>query len=180
MKLFLCSFLLSAVLATSQAAIIHIVPDEPIFLPPTNFTGPISWDVDSDGTVDFLYRDNGSTFGIIAEEFNRFTSDGQVGDPVPFGSVVGPVLPTKVWASGTQGLFACASGDNGVFCVGDFQEHGYLGIEFRIGSETHYGWVFLDINAPFVEAWMMEWAYTNPNREYPSWRETSRNRMWLC
>jgi hypothetical protein len=63
-------------------------------------------------------------------------------------------------------VHACSGG----FCVGDFSVLGaFLGLEFDIGGQTHYGWARLQGDPFFVRLEVQEWAYeTVPGRPIAS------------
>ena len=146
--------------ACGQCAIVHVVPSVPVVVSDsTAFGRNVHWDVDLNGGVDYEFFNNGITFGVIALEFNRFVSNGSDALAFQLGASVGGSLNVGEWTMKKQGVYACASGDNGSFCVGEFIDGGIMAIEFRINGGIHYGWVRIESMTPFVGGTLTEWAY---------------------
>ena len=158
--------------ASGQGTIVHYDPaDIPVF-------GGGSYvyynlDLNGDGTTDFQFRALGGEFMVIPSGQNAVAG---IPDPPP--NLVGhvsavhfnesisltPVLPREWILAGEAPLFgrygpvfiSCTTqGCNGYWQ--GVNRDAYLGTQFYIGSELHYGWVHLLVfnNGGYIK----EWAY---------------------
>jgi hypothetical protein len=125
---------------------------------PVNVTisgnGSIKLDLNHDGIVDFVLRSVsqvtvcGDRGGLIGStKMTPATGDGVVVSHLNFAAVLGSGIPIdakQTFYSGrtvvTQ-FFICSSGTQHVA--------GYLGLEFQINGQTHYGWAQVDIYAHY-------------------------------
>ncbi len=155
--------------ATTHSAIIHITPEMPIRIP---FSGFIDLDLDGDGTDDYRFTNNfqdvhvvpSSGARIIAKELfpmqvayiaENLDAETWIGNGTSAGTL---------WTNQVGGLASCTNA-GGVTCIGPFITPGYLGVEFQIAGETHYGWIGILPGEDFaIRMDIVDWAYeTSPN-----------------
>ena len=79
---------------------------------------------------------------------------------LPTGSFIGATAPAgNEWRGEEIALNSCVSA-GGVFCSGEFVGGiNYLGVEFDISGQTHYGWVEIESSPIGTRAWIHRWAY---------------------
>jgi hypothetical protein len=142
----------------------------------TSFPATYDLDVNADGTPDYRFN-LADGLGVAVDPLaqNRQIAVpaippdlGSDLDPLSAGFSVGSSLaPAYTWVSnaspnlaGHSLLSSCAV-FNGVYvCSGLFSgQTAYMGIEFRIGADTHYGWVLIDNPAGLAGGYIQEWAY---------------------
>lgn len=140
-------------------------------------------DLNGDGVTDFTFLASISLVGVRAENSSRVL----VREPPP-PDLPGPAVPLSsgfeigpdsaiadlIWFEGhSQGpgtpgyendfrnLILCLSGT----CVGDFKGHNaFLGVEFFIDANIHYGWINVKIEEDFPFGRIYGWAYgSTPN-----------------
>ena len=157
--------------ARGQGTIVYRDPaDIPVF-----GDAPIYYDFDlnADGVVDFQLRAVNGQFmaipagqnGVMAlaetpPDLGGYVSALQAGDSISLS----PIAPFQ-WMQGAEALQFGRYGP--IFiecfntgCYGYWQFHSgiaYMGVQFYIGSELHYGWVHLRVfsNGGYIQ----EWAY---------------------
>ena len=121
--------------------------DEPnIFsvAPPSAASG--SLDINADGVDDFLFwRDAGFVAGIQGYGTNRFISTLSTGSdvggkvsPVHYGSILG--ADTSI-LGGDWHHYKDNRGNSGFGLSTMQSEDAYIGVEFDIDGNTHYGWI---------------------------------------
>ncbi len=149
------SLLRSAVIVTRLA--------EPIVMGVDSSTD-VPIDLNSDGTNDFLFDKwafqqlglDPLTGGAVIVR----TEDARVA-PLNAGFRIGPTLALEKthWA-GRSAISACAAFPTGVHCVGTFFGlDAYIGVEFPIDGQTHYGWIRLEHFLFAPGGRIIEWAY---------------------
>lgn len=156
---------LSLVLLASPTAadVVAFQPVEPVPYP-AGF-GPIPFDVDGDGSVDFdfpnIFREmdvvpRGSNRSLIDEQFgDEFASDLLPGDFI--GATPGAGM---VWSINQAFLGGCAVFGGQLSCPGNFLEGlDILGLEFDIAGQTHYGWIEIESFPRFGPVNFQRWAY---------------------
>lgn len=121
-------------------------------------------DLNGDGLTDYVFQAGFSAVGVGSESGNQYlirpTGGNNIGgpmEPLPGGFEIGP-------NSGEDGLdwfgengefnnlIICLEGSGGYTCVGGFPRS-YMGIEFEIAGNTHYGWIdlFAASDSPYAE-----------------------------
>jgi len=85
--------------------------------------------------------------------------------PFTLGNIVGPQTPDfRSWNLGISGLLSCQE----IGCIGLWRSGGtnFLGVEFQLYSDTHYGWVAIDMPAIFGGGILLSYAYeSEPNSQ---------------
>ncbi|MFT5471571.1 MAG: hypothetical protein ACI8UO_006706, partial [Verrucomicrobiales bacterium] len=76
------------------------------------------------------------------------------------GSFIGAPPETEaIWGSGSIPIQACFNA-GGIVCFGGFQGGiEYLGLEFDINGNTHYGWIEIESREFFLFILIHRWAY---------------------
>lgn len=165
--------------ALAQGTIAYFQPAQPIPVVYNPFLfPPVFYDFDVDGAGSADYRFNLSdSFGVSVEPLgnNRqialpaIPPDlGSDLDPLPMGFQIGSSLaPTYYWVDLNSPGFAGHSTisyqvdfDGNVVYGGLFHgQDAYMGIEFLIGGQPHYGWVHINNPAGLAGGFILEWAY---------------------
>lgn len=149
-----------------HSAVVVIRPPEsiPVYGVPSVIDVPI--DIDEDGVSDFNFNKR-STFQLTLEPLTGgqmiVSTDGGRVMPLSAGDIIGESLSleTAVWA-GRSSISACAAFPDGVQCLGDFfGVDGYIGIQFPIEGESHFGWIRFDHFAFSPGGSIIEWAYND-------------------
>ena len=156
--------------ASGQGTIVHYDPaDIPVFgSDPYTY----NFDLNGDGVTDFQFQATGRGFSVIPLAQNAALAvpepPGELGaksSVVSAGEIIQSLAPIpSAWVQGAEGFFGrygptfidCTTEG----CVGYWQgasRDAYLGTQFYIGSELHYGWVHLLVfnNGGYLK----EWAY---------------------
>ena len=155
-------FISTASTSALYAAVTVSTPAEPIILG-VQATTDVPVDVDGDGSMDFTFKRT-SMFGLFLEPTTSgrivvTTAGGRV-TPLSSGVRIGSTLDLQgtEWAGrsdiSSASLFpyyAC----EGQFCGRD----AYIGIEFPIDGNVHYGWIRFDHFEISPGGWILEWAY---------------------
>lgn len=114
-------------------------------------------DLNNDGTMDFVIRERGNPFSTIGS--NRLEAKGALGNAVEGNSSAAalsegsPISQHQNFSSGTS---YAAEAMVVAYCTGIGTTCGtrgrwvdvknrYLGLKFRIGAETHFGWARLSV-----------------------------------
>lgn len=153
--------LASASLLRSAVIVTRLV--EPIVMGVDSSTD-VPIDLNCDGTNDFLFDKwafqqlgfDPLTGGAVIVR----TEDARVA-PLNAGFRIGPTLALEEihWA-GRSAISARAAFPTGVHCVGTFSGlDAYIGVEFPIDGQTHYGWIRLDHFLFAPGGRIIEWAY---------------------
>jgi hypothetical protein len=144
--LFYLCLLILPILEAGSAVVVTYRGDNPNIFPVSSFPSSGSLDINNDGINDFEFmRDGGLVVSMRGYKNNRLIStlspSPDVGGniaPVAFGDILGPntFSLNGDWhhhtdnGGGTEfGLFAMQSVD------------GYIGVEFDINGNIHYGWI---------------------------------------
>ncbi len=148
-----------------HSAVIVTRPDEPIVMG-VNSSTDVPVDLNRDGTNDFFFDKWGNqqlSLDPLAGGRMLITKAGGRVTPLVYGSRIG--LMTGVegteWA-GRSGISACATfpEPSGYVCLGEFFGlDAYIGVEFAIDGQTHYGWIRLDHFLLAPGGRIIEWAY---------------------
>lgn len=123
-------------------------------------------DINGDGVDDFLFDKwafqqlalDPLTGGMMVVS----TDDARVA-PLHVGSLIGDSLTLQgaEWA-GRSGISACAVFPDGLQCLGSFFGiDGYIGVQFPIEGEAHYGWIRLDHFEIAPGGTIIEWAFND-------------------
>lgn len=148
------------------AVIFTDIPDEGHFGGDTYFY----FDLNADGITDATLFSRDGQFGILSTATSRIA--GISGGPLdansfsyPFssGDVIGAdLLGSLTWNSGSSALIGSSSiGHIGLWGA----NIGYVGVEFQIGSDTHYGWIEIEVPFFFAGGYIRSYAYeSEPGR----------------
>lgn len=156
-----------------RADLIYFRPDDPVQV------GLSTWDLDinDDAIVDLVFSGSPSEFECFTEGSNLLLgipppppNDGHYLYPLELGYEIdaSPDSPLEWGSVSPYGcLFASyqwsAGGWTGIGYWREENADGYLGVQFDIGGNTHYGWVHV-INTYGITGEIVEWAYeSNPN-----------------
>jgi len=144
-------------LAKSAIVFTDLDPDNVATSNTSTFTGDhFFMDIDDDGTNDLFFYSSG--FSIIGSRLDKVSNSNITRiDFVTSGSDINPLaINTEIGASST---FSTVSDLN------LFSEQGdkYVGVEFVLNNNTHYGWVLINISGNSITA--KEFAYEDtPNQ----------------
>lgn len=150
------------------AGIIYVdIADVPVF------QGSYDLDFDDDDVVDFTFEaSGGGQFSLQVQGSNR-TAENVPTDLAPLapGFLIGPDLSStdRHWSDpGAQvGITACMTlpPPFGFYCTGEFAgQTAFMGAQFQISGETHYGWVRIDCTFP-LGGTILDYAYeSNPDQ----------------
>jgi hypothetical protein len=140
-----------AIVPASGAVVFTDIPDIGFFSPGGFLTQPI--DLNADGVDDVIFRNFGDEFaafststsaisGIVATlpNLNHFAA------PLGSGSIIGPSFASLYsWNEGYSGLISVRTVGTESVILGLWGSvEAYLGVQFKIGEETHYGWILVD------------------------------------
>jgi len=146
---------------TSDATIIHFQPPEKITA--MGFIGiqnPIlKVDINGDAVDDFEFSLLGATDGakLLPLANNRIIiADSVFLEPLETGVSISSSLQSPlVWGTQPAVLSACAGG-----CLGRFDgQTAFIGMEFAIGGNTHYGWMQFEDIGGLSGGYILDWAY---------------------
>lgn len=153
-------------MAPLRGAIIYTdVPD--VNLMAGGFGGEASYDVDlnGDGTVELTVFSRFGDFGVLASSHTRIAgipstppNSNGFAHPFTLGQIIGVTPPDdRSWNEGSSGLLGCQS----LGCIGLWTTGGtnYIGVEFQIGPDLHYGWVEIDMQFIFAGGHLRSYAY---------------------
>ncbi len=125
------------------------------------------FDIDGDAVDDFaLFGSRGWTSaglnGTPGAANNSVLGSGNV-RKLASGASIGPAGPWQTASSTNRDVFSSGNGYSGWSASSD--ETGFAGVKFKIGANTHYGWVKLQIDSVGNAAIRAtEWAYEScPN-----------------
>ncbi len=140
---------------TKAAVIFTDIEDVPLFLgtvaPRYHFV-----DFDNDGTLDAEFRSSDADFRVTNTPTSRIAGlparppdQGNFAAPVRSGTPIGLTLSQPwSWNPDPSFLIGCVLLGNDVACLGFWGANlDYVGVEFSIGGQTHYGWV--EVEVPF-------------------------------
>ncbi|MBI1175808.1 PEP-CTERM sorting domain-containing protein [bacterium] len=134
--------------------------------------GDTLWDVDGNGSAEFVFRVNGRSISIFPQSGAYVLA---LAPPPPdIGGYVLPLfVPSEIgnydysparWIgfddpSGFPGRANFASCTD-LGCTGSFYgERAYFGFNFEVEGETHYGWALFDVTAGGITSFLEEYAY---------------------
>ena len=172
----LAALLLTGLDALAQGTIVYRdIEDVPLF----TLSGSVFHDLDLDqnGSVDLRFRATGSDFDAIPLGPNQVLAIpatppnlGGFVYPLNSGDVIGAVTePPLSWENPGDGRFgpigltftSCMLVGDELGCLGLFTgRNAYMGAEFQIDCQPHYGWVRVDLSQPGINGgWITEYAY---------------------
>jgi len=152
----------SQFLQNTNASVVLFDPPIPIEFPPS--VDLVEIDIDGDATVDFRFRSIGTEMNAQPEGANRTLIFDQFGDEfaenLDPGTLIGIPPPNGlIWDTNTAFLGGCFSA-GGIVCPGEFQSGlDFLGLEFEISGQTHYGWIEIESIQDFGPIRFHRWAY---------------------
>lgn len=139
---------------------------------PITYPSNVSFDWDANGISDFLIEMTRQPTDIFAEALgeNRtpVTDDIEAASlPLAEGTSIGPSLNIGgvSWAAGRHEMAGLRDVDGQVIGGGywAYVDRGFMGLEFMIGDETHYGWARISVFTPGLGdnafALVHDWAY---------------------
>jgi len=150
-----------------RADLIYFRPDEPVQV------GLSTWnlDINNDAVVDLVFSGSPSEFECFTEGINLLLGippsppdTGHYLYPLELGYEIAasPVSPLEWGTSPYGNLFASYQWNGSEYVgIGYWREEdadGYLGVQFDIGGNTHYGWVHV-INTYGITGEIVAWAY---------------------
>lgn len=149
------------------AVVITDIPDERVlWLGGAADTAEV--DLNLDATTDLTLRSRGDFVALTSGD-TRVAGFLQPGPDLgswsnPFGhrEEIGAILPAGMtWESGSANILSCRNiGCVGLWDVGT----SYLGVEFMVGEELHYGWLEIEVEFRFGGGVLKRFAYeTTPN-----------------
>lgn len=157
-------FSILATCCPATASIVFTMPPNPVHAGILPDEPPAAIDLNDDGVIDFIIPGGNAQINVLPQGFNRVLSIDEFGTlyaaDLSEGSFIGADPGDgRVWGAGSPVMAACFSG-GGVVCFGNFLGGiDYLGAEFEIAGNTHYGW--LEIRSrdgiPFID--VLSWAY---------------------
>ena len=121
------------------------------------------FDINGDGIVDFLFRNNEGTLSLAPVGGNRAVADPtwQPGHlnyrPVPAGTLIDVALPGPFLWDGDEN-FLVSYMDVGGSGPWHGVQYGLLGLSFEINGQTHYGWIRMS-GVSQVSFILHDWAY---------------------
>ena len=114
-------------------------------------------DLNRDGTIDFIIQERGAPFswsgsnalGVKEAYHNGVIGTNKLASALKQGAVIGPkqnFLATSSAFGEVMAASAC-SADGGCTSFGNWRSatNRYLGVKFKIGGKTHYGWARLNV-----------------------------------
>jgi len=171
----------------SEAAIVFTPVDITLFSGGADTSVLEIADLNGDGNGNILDPNNDFIFGAVANVSTGFRIDSafQSGNQIltrnvadaarlQAGEVIGPDISGIMgggsigWQSGSFTIELCGINGGEFVCVGDFTAEppdtgtglrGYIGLEFFIGGETHYGWAEVEANGFGSGGTIFGWAY---------------------
>ena len=152
----------AALLATAQVT--SAFPSIVWSGPQDIYSGYLELDLNQDTIVDFIY-----TFVFPLAEF-QVTSQGsnRSGTPLTAGTMIDQTLP-DYWIDGTQPMTQWIRLlDDTTVSFGSWAgiDSGYMGLEFDISGQTHYGWARITSVYDSATVIIHDWAYeTQPGVE---------------
>lgn len=154
-KAFVCGILTAT--SAHGAVIFTDMPDRGFYSAGTWITQPI--DFNDDGVDDMVFRNFGATFvafststSAIAGIAAKPPDQNSFAPPFESGSIIGPSFSNSslyTWNEGYSGLVSVRLIGFETVVLGLWVNEGaYLGVEFKIGEDTHYGWI--EVDTPFL------------------------------
>jgi hypothetical protein len=125
-------------------------------------------DLNNDGTDDVTFDNfaGNSEFLLLPAASNRVvvTTTNATVEPLALGTTISLNLAVGLdWFQGQRTVTRCVSfpPPTGLVCSGNFfGQDAYMGLEFQIGQDTHYGWVRFDhVESSGSGGHIIEWAY---------------------
>ncbi|HCF94171.1 MAG: PEP-CTERM sorting domain-containing protein [Verrucomicrobiota bacterium] len=173
----LAAVLLLCLDALAQGAIVYRdIEDVPLF----TLSGSVLYDLDLDqnGSVDLTFRARASQFDVLPRNESRVLATQRVppdlstyavplemGEEIqsaaydPFGW--NPLLTLQSGAEIGSTFSSCILVGDDLGCLGLFTgRNAYMGAEFQIDGQPHYGWLRVDVSQLGINGgWIMEYAY---------------------
>lgn len=162
---------LALVTASASGAVVFTdMPDRGFYSAGDWITQPIDFNVD--GIDDMIFRNFGDQFAAFSTSTSAIagivaTPPNQNSFAVPFesGSIIGASFPSSslyTWNEGYSGLISVRLVGFETVVLGLWGGiEAYLGVQFKIGENTHYGWVqveniFDDVGGGIIKAFAYE------------------------
>ncbi len=127
-------------------------------------------DIDFNGSTDVLFRNFGDELAAFSTSSSRIAGISAVppnqnsfAAAFIVGASIGPSFVSLYnWNTGYSGLVSCRD----IGCLGLWgSKEAYLGVEFQIVNNTHYGWVLVDTPFDFGGGYIKSFAYeTEPGK----------------
>ncbi len=161
-------------MSQAEASVVHNAAgtlSPPVTVAKTTFssgTSYVNFDINGDSTNDFAlfgyyYTSSDSSYfgaginGTVSGNNNSVLGSGNV-RKLSYGNNIGPTNTSWQTASGTARKVFYNSGSGTSGWSGNNGETGFAGVRFKIGGNTHYGWIKLQLNAA-GSLTATEWAY---------------------
>ena len=139
---------------------------------PITYPSNVSFDWDANGISDLLMEMTRQPADIFVEAFDEnrtpVTDDMEAASlPIAEGTSIGPYLDIGgvSWAAGRHEMAGLRDVDGQVIGGGywAYVDRGFMGLEFRMGDEIHYGWARISVFTPGLGdnafALVHDWAY---------------------
>lgn len=173
----LAALVLPGLGVVAQGTIVYRdIEDVPLF----TLSGSVFYDLDLDqnGSVDLTFRATASQFDVLPRNDSRVLATQRIPPdlstyvvPLNLGEAIQPVAddpfawnPLLTLPSGSEigsGFTSCMLVGDELGCLGLFTgRNAYMGAEFQIDGQPHYGWVRVDVSqVGFNGGWITEYAY---------------------
>jgi len=156
---------LLATCGLATASIIFTMPPEPINAGILPDEPPAAIDLDGDGVTDYIIPGSHRQINVYPQGFNQALSTDQFGTLYAANLSAGLLIGAdpgedQVWGAAPAPIMAACFNAGGLFCGGNFLGGiGYLGAEFDIAGDTHYGWLEISSldGVPYID--VLSWAY---------------------
>lgn len=173
----LATLLLTGLDVVAQGTIVYRdIKDVPLF----TLSGSVFYDLDLDqnGSVDLTFRARASQFDVLPRNESRVLATQRVPPdlstyavPLEMGEEIqsaandpfawNPLLTLQSGAEIGSTFTSCMLVGDDLGCLGLFTgRNAYMGMEFQIDDQPHYGWVRVDVSQPGLNGgWITEYAY---------------------
>jgi len=173
----LAALLLTSLHSLAQGTVVYRdIEDVPLF----TLSGSVLYDLDLDqnGSVDLTFRARASQFDVLPRNESRVLATQRVPPdlstyavPLEMGEEIqsaaqdpfawNPLLTLQSGAEIGSTFTSCMLVGGELGCLGLFTgRNAYMGAEFQIDGQPHYGWVRVDVSQPGINGgWITEYAY---------------------
>jgi Secretion system C-terminal sorting domain len=166
----LAGTLVTAGAANAQVMYTNVSPDATVATGAT-----YSLDLDNNSVVDFVLQVDNGSYGAYVYDYALVVPQaaGNVNDTATTGMtrahvINDPINSSLLWDSASYGLLALNLTAPFPFATGNFlpATDKYIGCKFMIGTNTHYGWVRIDLNATSTLLTVKDYGYdATPNTQ---------------